>query len=195
MKTIQNSNSIREEMMRSLPNRIFQGFLTWLTGKPYLGQKPLIQRSNLSHLATALITLALGVFISAIANDENWTLSFVIVGWILTVSGARKLITTVNHYCVHGDLLPAQWRKKYAYLHPIIAEVNSIVLVLQNFSEYYSEHMAHHKIGVMATIVDPDMKFLWLLGFRPGMTKKQLWNRLGLTFISPKFHGIFIKAR
>ena len=181
--------------MSGLPG-VLQWFLTWLTGKPLEGQKPLIRRSNLSHLITAYLWLILGICITTYAQI-NYMYLLVPIGWLFTICGARKLIPTINHYCVHGDLLPLSIRKKYSWLHAYIANFSSSMLFLQDYATYRAEHLTHHKINVVASVVDPDMAFIWQLGFKSGMTKKQLWSVLiwNLFFPFSKLHWLFIKSR
>ena len=181
--------------MSKLP-KLLQWFLTWLTGKPLEGQKPLIKRSNLSHLFTAYGWLIAGISL-AFYGQITGIYALVPLGWLFTVGGARKLIPTINHYCVHGDLLPASLRDKYKWLHPYIADFNSALLWLQDYAAYRVEHLTHHKLNVVASIVDPDMAFMWQLGFKAGMSKRRLWLVLIWNLFVPfsKLHWLFIKSR
>ena len=180
------------QSMRILPS-FLQWFLTWFTGKPLIGQKPLINRSSYSHILTAYACLFTGFAISAVGILYfSWlTIPLLLVGWLLTVSGARKIATTINHYCVHGDLLPLKWKDYHAF----VSEINSIVIFIQPFAEYKDEHLAHHKVKKVATIYDPDMVFMWQLGFRPGMAKKDLWSNFYRKLVSPWFHYTFLRSR
>ena len=176
--------------------KCLQWFLTWFSGKPLEGQTPLIKRSNLSHLFTAYGWLLAGIVLSFYGQLSGFYV-LVPVGWLFTVSGARKLIPTINHYCAHGDLLPSQLREKYKWLHPYIADFNSALLWLQDYATYRAEHLMHHKLNVVASIVDPDMAFMWQLGFKAGMSKRRLWMVLLWNLIIPfsKLHRLFIKSR
>ncbi|WP_046756585.1 fatty acid desaturase [Kordia jejudonensis] len=181
--------------MSKLP-KFLQWFLTWLTGKAPEEEKPLWRRSNLSHLFTAYIWLMLGISLSILAQtlEYYWLLP---VGWLFTVSGARKLITTINHYCVHGDFLPKKVRKRFGWLHKYIADFNSSILFLQDIKSYTNEHLTHHDIKVVASIDDPDMEFMWQLGFKTGMHKGKLWRVLIVNLLYPfsKLHRLFFIAR
>ncbi len=181
--------------MSKLP-KFLQWFLTWLTGKPLGGQKPLIRRSNLSHLFTAYLVLVAGCVVSIYSIYTGAYLLY-LPAVVLIVSGARKLIPTINHYCVHKDLLPASLRKKYSWMHPYIADFNSSILCLQDFKSYKAEHLAHHDIKNVASIIDPDMGFMWQLGFKAGMTKPELWRKYlwNLLFPFSKLHRLFVKSR
>jgi len=183
------------ESMRILP-QFCQPFLTWLTGKPLVDQKPLFKRSNLSHIVTAYACLLFGFCIATIGviNLNSMSLLALLYGWLFIVSGARKLATTINHYCVHEDFFPVGW-KRFAKYHAIVAEINSVICFLQCFSEYRDEHVTHHQVKNVATIYDPDMIFMWSLGFRPGMDKKELWKNFYKVILNPSFHFLFLKIR
>lgn len=93
------------ETMRVLPE-LFQSTITWVTGRAYSGQRQRWTRSPLSHLITALLWLFGGVAVSA--SIVGWNLHpvfwFILApSWMFTVGGARKLLTTICHACVHKD--------------------------------------------------------------------------------------------
>lgn len=183
------------ETMRTLPN-FMQPMLTWLTGKPFQGQQPLIKRSKMSHYMSALFFLFFGASLATVGilNSNWWSFFAIPFGWILTVGGARKLATSINHYCVHGDFMPLHWKRLLPY-QSLIAEVNSIICFLQCFADYRHEHMTHHKAKCTATMRDPDMVFMWLIGFKAGMSRTALWRNFYWTLFRPSFHYLFLKAR
>ncbi|NOT50250.1 MAG: hypothetical protein HOP10_03125 [Chitinophagaceae bacterium] len=201
MKTVKQTEKAEEdvvsirEQMRWLPG-FLQGFLTWLTGKPLINQQPKLRRSNLSHLATAYAALSIGLMISLTVWGTTWCV-LLPVGWILTVSGARKLMTTINHYCVHKDLLPEKMRLKHPRWHEFIADFNSSLLFLGDYKNYADEHHTHHKLKVTATMIDPDMIFMWMIGFRAGYSRLRLWLTLlfNLFFPLSVLHLLFMKMR
>ncbi len=188
-KESKGTQNIREPMAK-LP---FQHFITWFTGKPIKGQRPLFKRTGGSHILTAYFTLISGVIISIFAGHFGLWLLYPI-GWLLTVSGARKLITTINHYCVHKALFK---KKRYDYIYSLIADFNSSLLFLQSFSDYKKEHLTHHGEKVVGSIHDPDMVFLWHLGFKPGMSLATLKNVLAFNLFVPysRLHRMFLTSR
>lgn len=60
---------IRESMQKDLPATL-QPFLTWLTGKPFSGQKPW-RRTPIDQLMTALMAIILGVLISVFSLTQS----------------------------------------------------------------------------------------------------------------------------
>lgn len=201
MKNNKN-NSVSEDVvvdirqsMSKLPT-IFQWLLTWLTGKALPGQQPLIKRSNLSHVFTAYLMFFFGIALSAYSfNIGLWL--FMPAGWLFTVSSARKMIVMLNHYSVHRCLLPPSLRTRFGWLQPYIADFNSSFLFLQSYKDYAKEHLTHHGDKIVASIIDPDMAFMWELGFKPGMTRAQLWRVLLYNLFVPfsKLHRLFIVSR
>jgi fatty acid desaturase len=70
-----------------------------------------------------------------------------------------------------------------------IGELVTVLNVYQDFQMFKEEHFdAHHRRTIFATEGDPPVQFLQGLGFRPGMTKHQLWRRGIVVFLSPAFY-------
>ncbi len=67
IKIDSQSVDIRESM-KVLPE-FMQPFLTWLTAKPYQGQKPW-QRTSIYHLTIAILYLCLGVTLSILVIKQ-----------------------------------------------------------------------------------------------------------------------------
>jgi hypothetical protein len=188
------------ETMRVLPTFV-QGFLTWLTGKPLKGQKPSILRGNLSHIFTGYALLLFGLVVSVFVVNNSGAAPLLLlllpIGWVSVVSAARKIIPTLNHHAVHYDLLPDWLNVKYKKYNRHLGQLNSSIFFLQSFDEYLKEHSAHHNVFTTATMVDGDMQFLWLLGFRPNMPLKDLYRNFYFMLFFPfsKLHTLFIWAR
>ncbi|MBL1210480.1 fatty acid desaturase [Geminocystis sp. GBBB08] len=187
------------ESMRVFPEFI-QPFLTWLTAKPYQCQKSW-QRTPIYHLLRALIDLCLGISLSVIAvknlryqevtNILNILWLFLLtIGWIFTVSGGRQFQVVISHHCSHNSFSIHKKVNKW------LGEIISIILILKNFTVYQPDHVSNHHAKALMTLKDETLKFLFLLvGFRTGMTKKQLWNKLIFSLFSPWFHFRFLAAR
>jgi fatty acid desaturase len=87
------------ETMRDLP-KWMQPFLTMATGKPLEVQNPW----NLTpsyHLTTASLSLIAGVITNLVSLHYCGISPFLIIGWLFTVSGARKLQVMILHQCAH----------------------------------------------------------------------------------------------
>jgi hypothetical protein len=143
-----------------------QEFLTWMTGKPHLEQKPLVKPTRLSHLGTALASLLGGAAVSATIWNHLPQLWFLLpISWSFTVGGARKIQTMLLHRCVHRDFFGDK-RDRW------LAEILSTILLIQDYSSYFRDHCKlHHHVKKFSTFEhDPDAQFLWKLGFRPTLT-------------------------
>lgn len=177
------------ESMRRLPRGI-QWLLTIITGKPLRGQRPLWRRTPLWHLVTALVALLGGTAASGLILTVPlawWPL--LVISWVSTVHGARKLQVMVLHHAVHHTAFGERWDR-------IIMEVVSTLLLIQGYDGFEHNHVGlHHKLKYLATVHDPDVCFLLELGFRPGMRREELWRHLVKSLGSPWFHGRFLRAR
>jgi fatty acid desaturase len=111
------------------------------------------------------------------------------VSWMFTVGAARKLHTTVMHYCVHDNFLRSK------LVDRIVGEVISTIIMVQPFDAYQGDHKNTHHTKHLATLDDPDVKFLMRCGFRPGQSKGFYWQQFWRTCLSPSFHCFFLFVR
>ena len=184
-----NGDVVRESM-RPFP-RPLQGVLTWLTGVPLHGQQPRWQRSPLWHLMTGLGSLWGGVAASSLVILYTpvgmWPL--LVVSWLFTVSGARKLFVMIVHHCVHRNF------SGHAAVDAGVAEGLSTMLHLQGDAGYRHDHVVVHHSRSLATLEDPDLRFILQCGFAPGMDQRALWRQLLRAVVSPRVHRAFLRAR
>ncbi|WFB09672.1 fatty acid desaturase [Streptomyces sp. LX-29] len=177
------------ESMRVLPGPL-QLPLTFLTGKPLAGQRPV----NLSpgfHLTTAVLSMLAGIALSssALVLGGGW-LPLLVPGWAMTLHGQRNLRMMIYHQCSHRNMFG---RRR---LDAAIGYAVSSLLVIQNFERYSKEHVADHHAVHHMTLRDPTVQaFLVSLDLHPGMTRRQMWRRVLLKLVSPRFHLAFAVAR
>jgi hypothetical protein len=177
------------ESMRVLP-KFIQPLLTWVTGKPLQGQRPLWKGTPYISLAIGLLQLFGAVAASVIimhAPPVLWPM--LILSWMVTAGSARLFQVTIIHHAVHYNFSGNKARERR------LIEVLSTLLLLQDFVGYRYDHVSVHHSKKLATLDDPDLKFLWVLGFRPGMAREALWKHLIKTMLSPRFHFLFLLAR
>lgn len=124
------------------------------------------------------------------ANSSNLWLIGLLCGWILTTSGLRKLQVVILHHCAHINF---SGHKKFdRYLGRLI----SILLIVRSFDSYKTDHIKHHQAKKLLTLEDETVRFLFLwLGLRPGMPKKQIWQKFYSRLVSIQFHLRFFFAR
>jgi hypothetical protein len=146
---------------------LLQAFLTLLTGKAYSGQKPLFRSSQIFELFKNTSALCAGVFASywIWTKVPIWGWPFLSVSWLLTVGAQRRFLVSINHRCVHTQMLGNPRGDR------ALAEIVSTVLFLQNFDGYMQDHIKfhHHREYNFTFQWDPDAKSLLRLGFYPGL--------------------------
>ncbi|MFC4029968.1 fatty acid desaturase [Streptomyces polygonati] len=164
--------------------------LTFLTGKPHTGQRPL-HLSPTAHLLNALASMALGLAVSGLglALGGGW-LTLLLPGWAMTLHGMRNLRMMVFHQCAHRNM----WARPR--LDRMVGTAVCGLLMIQHFTEYSSEHVSDHHALHHMTLRDPTVQaFLVSLDLRPGMTRRQMWRRVTGKLVSPVFHLRFLRSR
>jgi hypothetical protein len=162
-----------------------QHFWTWQTGKALPGQKPLLRHTWASYLTLTLTLFFSGLAVSTSAVAVMFPLWYLalLAGWVLTVAGARMFVLVIAHQALHRRFsgrpgLDAFW-----------GETVTVLSVFHTFQDFKEEHFDnHHRREVFATEADPPVQFLLDLGFRPGLSREQLWRRAWLVFLSPVFY-------
>jgi hypothetical protein len=177
------------ESMRVVP-AVFQGVLTRLTGQPLTGQTPW-RATPTGHVVRALISLVAGVALSALAVEQGggWLL-MLLPGWMVTLHAMRNIRMMLFHQSAHSNLYGAK------RLDGAIGRTISILLLVEHFAHYKTEHTVDHHSAYHMTMRDPTVKALVLaLGLHPRMTPSQMWRRLLSRIASPRFHAHFFAAR
>lgn len=167
-----------------------QWFWTWLTGKPAPGQESRWRHTPWGYLAVTLAGLVGGILlgVTGLALAPGGIV-LMPASWILTVHGARVLQVSIIHYAVHGTFSSNE------RVNTIVGEVLSTLLLISPYPEYKRQHGEEHHGRQLATLNDPDVKFLRILGFEPGAPLASLRRHLRTRPISPTFHWAFLKAR
>jgi fatty acid desaturase len=183
-------SGIRDSML-ALPG-FMQLPITFLTGKPYTGQKPL-RLAPAVHLVGPLISATVGLLIGVFAlRWSGWSLLLLLPSWALILHAMRNLRMVVFHQCAHRNM----WGQGYQSLEIFVGDVVAGMLLVQSFNRYTSSHgQDHHGIHLM-TLRDPTVyDFLVLLGLSPTMTRKEMWRKIVSTSSSPAFHARFFASR
>jgi fatty acid desaturase len=174
---------VRESYLR-FP-RWTQNFWTWLTGKALPHQKPLIRHTWFSYLGLTLAAFFAGLSLSTLAvvyKFDFWWLAL-LGGWVLSLASARTMILVIAHQCIHKQFSGNPRLDKF------FGELVTVLNVYQDAHAFKVEHFdSHHRELIFATLGDPPVQVLLGLGFRPGMSKRQLWWRAVVVFLSPVFY-------
>ena len=180
---------VRESMNR-VPD-LWQPILTWLTGKPLKeSEKSYFFPKTADIAITPLIGILAIQILASLAEWDTpaaWPLIFAL--WIVLVGILRKLQVTHLHHAIHNRLFYS------TALNNVYAKLIPSIIFVQNGREYKKEHLAHHNADIFTTKQDADAAFLAQLGFIPGRTRKELWQTLWITVLSPAFHALFLQAR
>jgi hypothetical protein len=169
-----------------------QHFWTWQTGKALPDQKPLLRHTWASYLAVTLGLFFAGLAVSTVAVAVMFPLWYLalLLGWTLTVGGARMLVLVIAHQALHRRFSGNPDHDKFW------GEVATVLSVFHTFHDFKIEHFDnHHRREVFATAADPPVQFLRDLGFEPGLSRKQLWRRAWIVFLSPAFYWGGLRGR
>jgi fatty acid desaturase len=154
-----------------------QRFLTWLSAKPHAGQQP-STHSAVWYLATCIVTIALGLSLFAL---DAWPVRVLAIA--ITTSALRRLQVVAFHHCSHGTV----FRSRLA--NAVLGESISAVVLIKSFAAYRRDHIRHHNSKHLLTADDETVQFLVAFaGLEPGLTRRELWRRLLLNFVTPLFH-------
>jgi len=162
-----------------------QHFWTWLTGKALPHQRPLIRHNWASYLAMTLTAFFGGLALSSSAIAllfPLWYLALV-AGIVLSLFAARTMILVIAHQALHRRF------SGNPKLDWFFGELVTVLNVYQDFQTFKEEHFDnHHRRTVFASEADPPVQVLFGLGFRPNMTRRELWRRAFVVFCSPVFY-------
>ncbi len=162
-----------------------QHFWTWQTGKALPGQKPLLRHTWASYLAVTLTLFFSGLAVSTSAVAVMFPLWYLalLAGWALTVAAERMFVLVIAHQALHRRFSGRPGLDRFW------GETVTVLSVFHTFQDFKEEHFEnHHRREVFATEADPPVQFLLDLGFRPGLSRQQLWRRAWLVFLSPVFY-------
>jgi len=190
LEDVSKATGAEPDVRQSFADLPAQWFWTWLTGKPASGQEPRWRHKPWTYLAMIAASLLGSVMLGLFALDAAPIgLLLLPVSWILTVHGARALQVSPVHYCVHGTFSRSE------RINRIVGEIISTFLMITPYPDYKRQHGEEHHGRDLATITDPDVRFLRILGFEPGATFASLRRHLRTRPIAPSFHWAFLKAR
>jgi hypothetical protein len=170
-----------------------QYLITWLTAKPYSGQRPLLKLTPATYLILALMQIALGSLITWFLVSQSvssWLYLLLYYSYSLTVGGFRILEGTINHQAVHDNLF------QDSAMQQILAEILSTVMMTEPFDGYVTNHVKrHHNRKIFATSKDPAYQPVLTEGFFPGRTLLEYWLQLGKRLLNPVSYISQLKNR
>ncbi len=166
-----------------------QRFLSWLTGKPREGDRPLFLWTPLARAGATAMTLAAGISLSLWAIARGGVASIALLpAFVLTVGALRAFYIELAHAAVHGTFLrKPSWDRFFVELFT--------TLTLMDHQRHFAvqHNRFHHRYT--ASFLDPDYQTLLSWGFCPGMSRAALWRRLAWVLVSPSVQGAFLAGR
>ncbi len=188
MKLTQDqSQMVRKSYGNSfLPSR----FVTWLTGKPLSGQKPLFRL----HWS-AYVLVVLGIFFGSLTlgfynQYQDISVFLTILSWVGLVFSSRRMAAVILHQSVHDRL---SGNSKFDKL---IGDFVTSLMLTQDYDSYKVDHCdIHHAPRTFATKYDPIVKFFSVFGIDLGREKGTLYRNFFISLFSPLFHLSFFITR
>lgn len=175
------------EGMRRLPT-VLQPFLTWLTGMPLIGQKPLISWTPYGRTGAAFVVAIAGLALTCAAlNAGGWYLLGLIPSLMITSNGMRSLYMVTEHYCIHDEYSDKRW------INVLIGEIVSTLVLAAPVHVFRHDHPRHH--ATVRRDKDPDVIFLVQMGYRRGMSKSEFRRYMLWTCVSPIYHLRYLWMR
>lgn len=194
---LQELRNFREQLRSR--NALVNEVVTRATGKALKGQKPLFNPgpegcwfASTTALGLSMSGVILGTWAIPDAGLANIALiPAVAVGLVAMTGRLRAQQVVFAHHSVHSKL-----SRRWPWLNDVGRHFGTIIPFSQNPDDYKLDHAKkHHHLRIFTTADDPDAEFLLQLGFRPGMSRRQLYANLWRTMVSPRFHWRFAKAR
>jgi fatty acid desaturase len=181
----------RQAMHARLPSSV-QPFLTWLTAQPVPGE-PVLDRSPLRFVSTALLQTLLGAALSVAAL--HFCLLLLPIGLLITTSGLGLFQVVVFHHCSHGTVFkrrdPAQLDR-----NTLVGRLISALLLFKHFDHYKHGHMLHHSNNKLLTEEDEFADFVFnTCKLEAGVPHWKLRRRVLVSLVSPRFHSHFAVRR
>lgn len=187
------TTEVRESVSRSIqdtfPHSVavfLEAFVTWLSGCPHRGQKPLVRRSKAVYVAEAFggffATIGLGYLVLA---TGFWYL--LPIPWLL-LAGRGWALFNVTHHAIHNTLY------KSKRLNRFLAACSSIVAFYPSLDAYYKDHIESHHTRAMCTENDREAVYI-SLGLPTGMPKRRYYRRLAWLILTPQTYLLYTRYR
>jgi hypothetical protein len=112
------------------------------------------------------------------------------LGLLASSCGLGLFQVVVFHHCSHGTVF------KTREMNQRVGRMISALLLFKRFEDYQREHMLHHSPRKLLTEEDEFADFvLGMVGLEPNLPKVELWRRVLVAMVSPRFHWTFLCRR
>jgi len=170
-----------------------QAFITYVSGVPHPGQKPLFKNTKTSVLATHYLMLG-GSVLSAALMTCAWIKAepsvkvllgiCIQISAMITAGRLRACRHFILHHASHDDFGPQS---------RTVGECASLIAGTTPFDEYKPKHMLHH--AKPAEAGDPELDALMKLNFAPGRTLRSYCAHLWWVMSSPYYLAMHMWGR
>ncbi|RII07943.1 Fatty acid desaturase [Streptomyces sp. YIM 130001] len=181
--------SVSSAIQRTFPRpaaTLLEAVVTWISGCPHLGQKPLVHRSRLGYTVEAfggfILTVAAGVL--AVSAHLWWLLPF---QWLI-LSGRGWALFNIFHHATHDTLFRSR------RVNEVLAFSVSLMSFSSSLESYREQHIRSHHTRAMCTYQDVEAPLLDL-GFPTGMPKSFYYRRLAYLILSPWTYVLYVRYR
>lgn len=178
-----------------------QPVITAISCKPTKNELSVDEADPVERVVHKLMQLTVSTVAvsAATATFSAGSIPVAMIGMLFAVGALRDLQLSSGHEASHHTFFtPAQKKKigrNWKKWNEFFLELSTTLSLSGNGSDYRGEHGPHHSKNVFMTPDDPDAKLLLSLGFKPGMSVRQLWRHFFKTAFSPTYHGKYMWAR
>lgn len=146
-----------------------------------------------------LLTVSTTVLVAATSTFTVGGAGVAIIAALVSTGVLRDFQLSVSHEASHFSFFSKEAKKKmgkkWRFWNELILGLSTTLAFSANGEDYRSEHGPHHSTPKFMTRDDPDAALLLELGFKPGMSVRQLWWHLLKTAMSPSYHAKYFWAR
>lgn len=178
----------REGLAQQMPAAA-QPFITWLSGIPAAREVQRFRMTPLRVMGIGVLSIlaGFGMILCAVTLPLPWAILGYLPGFFCVAGGMRRLDVLIIHQSLHARVLGSPRANR------ILGEVLTTLLLRVPYRENQREHLAHHRSPCSED--DGDVAFLRDAGVSVAAHPVQLYVRILVTCLSPRFHFGFAGSR
>lgn len=194
VESARNLNTdVRQSVSRSIQSTwprpiavLLDAFVTWVSGCPADGQRPLVRRTKLVYTVEAFGGFLLYVALGALLWRTGlwYLLPFV---W-LALCGRAWALFNIFHHATHRTLFESERANR------TLAFWASLLSFSSSLDSYRKEHISSHHTRAICTYDDLEAPFM-PLGFPPGRPKSFYYRRLAWLIFTPWTYLLYTRYR
>lgn len=187
--TTEPRESVSRSIRTTFPRPVafwLEAFVTWVSGCPHRGQKPLVARGVGVYTAEAFggFFLGIGLGHAAVVTAQWWAMPLI---WLF-VAGRTWSLFALFHHSAHRNLYRNQRANRIA------TRLISLLTFSSSFEAYKEAHIKSHHTRDMCRLDDDEGVFMQL-GFPPGRSRSEYWKQLWLSLVLPGSYLRYLRYR